>query len=234
MKKIKTVSIITILITLLLNINVFADEKIYTEGALNYVIRDNKVTIIDYFGDDKIVKVPMNMGEYYVTEIAAGTFKDSSVEEVQLPDTIEKVDSEAFNNIKDIDISYFDRNNNDIEIDRDPIVYPEKPIEEEKEKNNNDEKNTTDNEIQSVNFSENIVEFEEENQNESTINYETSSTIIENDTNNANEHNTIGEHSVIKTSLNIYGYILIAATLIILIEMVLIIKRKIRKNKLKK
>lgn len=128
-RKYKLITILSILITLLFNNNIFAAEKVYVEGTLMYTIgEDGNITIVDYCGKEENVKVPMSIGMHYVTKIAEGSFKDTNVKTVELPDTITSISSQAFDDIGSIDITYFDSTDAQVEI-QDPIEYP--PLEPE-------------------------------------------------------------------------------------------------------
>lgn len=74
----------------------FADT-VYTEGALNYTIADESITITGYFGKDAEVTVPASIAGTPVNTIAAGAFAhNDSVKKVNLPDTITSVEEGAF------------------------------------------------------------------------------------------------------------------------------------------
>ena len=92
--------LIPVLLSLLMALSVavpaFADT-IYTEGALNYTIADESITITDYFGKDAEVTVPASIAGTPVNTIAAGAFAhNDSVKKVNLPDTITSVEEGAF------------------------------------------------------------------------------------------------------------------------------------------
>ena len=92
--------LIPVLLSLLMALSVavpaFADT-IYTEGALNYTIVDESITITDYFGKDAEVTVPASIAGTPVNTIAAGAFAhNDSVKKVNLPDTITSVEEGAF------------------------------------------------------------------------------------------------------------------------------------------
>ena len=92
----KMIKIILLVITVLLSSNdsVFA-ETIYTEGALNYVIRDGSIVIVGYFGVDKEVVVPDHIGTYVVTGIASKALVKDCIEKVILPETVISVEEGA-------------------------------------------------------------------------------------------------------------------------------------------
>lgn len=76
-------------------------------GDFEYSISNEEVTIIKYLENNKVAKVPDNIDGYPVTIIGSNAFfhatiaddviPDSNLEEVNLPDTITKIDDEAFN-----------------------------------------------------------------------------------------------------------------------------------------
>lgn len=93
MKLLKSLVLIPLLLVLI-STNVFA-ETIYTEGALNYVIRDGSIVIINYFGDSANVKVPDHIGGYIVTGIASNALTKECIEKVELPETITNIEEGA-------------------------------------------------------------------------------------------------------------------------------------------
>lgn len=92
--------LIPVLLSLLVALSVAAPafaDTIYTEGALNYTIADESITITDYFGKDAEVTVPASIAGTPVNTIAAGAFAhNDSVKKVNLPDTITSVEEGAF------------------------------------------------------------------------------------------------------------------------------------------
>ncbi len=95
MKKLIPV-LLSLLMALAVAVPAFADT-IYTEGALNYTIADESITITDYFGKDAEVTVPASIAGTPVNTIAAGAFAhNESVKKVNLPDTITSVEEGAF------------------------------------------------------------------------------------------------------------------------------------------
>lgn len=229
--KLKYFVVFTTLITLLFTSSIFADDTIYTEGSLKYKINDDgTVTIVDYFGVDKEVKVPMNMGMYIVTEIGPGAFKDSDIEKIELPDTITEIDAESFDNIENIKIESFDKDNQVIENNI-VINFPEKTEENTETSNVENKTNIEETENnESSGFDITVEElFEEESPNITNSNDEHSSNISL----NANEKDDLNSGVFTKTmNITTGGYLLIVAiVLIILIGIVLIIRKKENKNK---
>lgn len=95
MKKLIPV-LLSLLMALVVAVPAFADT-VYTEGALNYTIADESITITDYFGKDTEVTVPASIAGTPVNTIAAGAFAhNDSVKKVNLPDTITTVEEGAF------------------------------------------------------------------------------------------------------------------------------------------
>ena len=88
--------LLSVLMALAVAVPAFADT-VYTEGALNYTIADESITITDYFGKDAEVTVPASIAGTPVNTIAAGAFAhNDSVKKVNLPDTITSVEEGAF------------------------------------------------------------------------------------------------------------------------------------------
>ena len=75
-----------------------ADETVSEPFA--YEIKDGKVTVTAYKGNDKTVTVPESIEGLPVTHVGEGAFKDSGVEKVILPDTVTHVDWFAFSGCK--------------------------------------------------------------------------------------------------------------------------------------
>lgn len=95
MKKLIPV-LLPLLMALAVAVPAFADT-VYTEGALNYTIADESITITDYFGKDAEVTVPASIAGTPVNTIAAGAFAhNDNVKKVNLPDTITTVEEGAF------------------------------------------------------------------------------------------------------------------------------------------
>ncbi|WP_296059767.1 hypothetical protein [uncultured Ellagibacter sp.] len=95
MKKLIPV-LLSLLMALAVAVPAFADT-VYTEGALNYTIADESITITDYFGKDAEVTVPASIAGTPVNTIATGAFAhNDSVKKVNLPDTITTVEEGAF------------------------------------------------------------------------------------------------------------------------------------------
>ena len=95
MKKLIPV-LLSLLMALAVAVPAFADT-VYTEGALNYTIADESITITGYFGKDTEVTVPASIAGTPVNTIAAGAFAhNDSVKKVNLPDTITTVEEGAF------------------------------------------------------------------------------------------------------------------------------------------
>lgn len=95
-------------------------ETVYTEGALKYVIRDNEIVIIKYFGLEEEVTIPRIINNIPVTSIAAGAFADSAAVTVIIPDSIAYIEEGAFSS----DITII--NEEDIEDEPDDPINPEK------------------------------------------------------------------------------------------------------------
>ena len=94
MKKVLSYIFIAPIITMLLCVNVLA-ETVYTEGALNYVIRNGTIVIVNYFGLDENVTIPSSINNTPVIEIASGAFTDSNAKNIIIPDTVVKIAEDA-------------------------------------------------------------------------------------------------------------------------------------------
>ena len=68
----------------------------YIHGYFRYTVEDQSVTITGYFGPETAVTVPAMIGGNPVNAVAADAFRDSAVQVVYLPDTIETVAEGAF------------------------------------------------------------------------------------------------------------------------------------------
>ena len=146
--KIKYFAILPLIITLLFSCVIFADDTVYIEGSLRYIINDNgEVTITSYKGKDEEVKVPMNMGRYIVTSIAPGAFKGTNVKKIELPDTITSLDADSFDDVRNLNIEYYDKDDIIVELDI-PINNLKEEIAEENNESineiiNEEERNET-------------------------------------------------------------------------------------------
>lgn len=63
-------------------------ETIYTEGFLWYVIENDSVTIVGYFGKDTEVTVPSSIAGLPVNRVRARAFAGTAAKTVRLPDTV--------------------------------------------------------------------------------------------------------------------------------------------------
>lgn len=144
MKKILKTLLLTFIITLLSINVVYADDTIYTDGALQYTIDDNGcIRIVYYFGDSPIVEIPRAIGLYekngellpcYVTSIAATTFEDAEITEVKLPDTVVFIEEGAIDS--SIKLIYYDSYGNTLGEQEEPepiIITPQEPVDVHKD-----------------------------------------------------------------------------------------------------
>lgn len=69
---------------------------VYTEDAFYYTIEDRSITITGYFGDDAVVNVPSMIAGLPVNHIAPYAFEGTGAKIVNLPETIETVEKNAF------------------------------------------------------------------------------------------------------------------------------------------
>ena len=86
MKLLKSLVLIPLLL-LLVNTSIYA-ETVYTEGALNYVIKNGTVTIIEYFGSDPEVTIPNTINNAPVTQIDDNAFVGSNAKSINIPDSV--------------------------------------------------------------------------------------------------------------------------------------------------
>lgn len=63
-------------------------------------LEDNKIAIVNYKGTATSVEIPSTLDNYVVTEIGCKAFYNKKLEEIILPNTIEKIDEYAFSNAK--------------------------------------------------------------------------------------------------------------------------------------
>lgn len=95
-----SIAIIPIICLSLCN-NILA-ETVYTEGTLNYVIRNGTIVITKYFGRESSVTVPSSINNLPVIEIASGAFVDTNAKDVIIPDTVINIATDAM----DSDVKY--------------------------------------------------------------------------------------------------------------------------------
>lgn len=94
-----SIAIIPIICLSLCN-NILA-ETVYTEGTLNYVIRNGTIVITKYFGRESSVTVPSSINNLPVIEIASGAFVDTNAKDVIIPDTVINIAADAMDsNVK--------------------------------------------------------------------------------------------------------------------------------------
>lgn len=124
MKKVLNLLIIPIIL-LSFCINVFA-ETIYTEDTLKYIIRDNEVVIVKYFGTEEVVTIPRTINSMPVTTIASGAFVDTFAKKVIMPDSVVYVEAGAFSSTVEYNWDY-------------ELIEPEKEEQENSPKIDNNE-----------------------------------------------------------------------------------------------
>lgn len=127
MKKLLTL-LITILLSLLVSSNVFA-EDVYMDGSLFYTIDNDEITIIKYTGNDTKVEIPMTIGGFNVTQISEDAFANKKIDEIKLPDTIKNISKWAFDDIDRVNVKFYDENEKIVKKE----IPIDKPIVEEKE-----------------------------------------------------------------------------------------------------
>lgn len=229
MKKIKLLTIITLLTSLLSSNIIYAEKTVYSDGPLLYIIEDNgDITIIEYFGDESSVVVPMAIGEHFVTQIADKAFTGSEVKSVQLPDTITKIGSKAFDDISKVNITYVDKDSQQV-IKDNPISKEEEPKQEEMIPVHDPKKEDVVNTTTDIQFEEIDVESDEffmasevetfEEAEKEEIEVEQSDSIVEEDNNEDTSINTSSN------SQNSIAYVLIGVFVIVIA--ILIITKKI-------
>ena len=69
-----------------------------TEGDFIYEVYNEQASLLQYNGSDKVVEVPGELGGYPVIRIETYAFRESAVEEVILPESLETVGDYAFYN----------------------------------------------------------------------------------------------------------------------------------------
>lgn len=103
MKKVLKIQLIVCAILLLCTNNVKA-ATVYTDGPLQYTIMsDGNIEIVEYFGEDSDVKIPMAIGYHIVTSIKAGAFEESNVTSISIPESVVYYDG-AFPKTANVDI----------------------------------------------------------------------------------------------------------------------------------
>ena len=92
----KLIALLLYLLLAVLPVSALADEIVYTEGTLYYVVRDDSITITGCFGRDAEVTVPSMIAGTPVNTVARGAFTENSyVKTLKLPDTISKIERGA-------------------------------------------------------------------------------------------------------------------------------------------
>lgn len=71
-------------------------EELLSDARFTYTVEGNTITITGYTGSDTKLSVPREIDGLSVVAIGREAFKDSSLEEVILPNTLKKIDWFAF------------------------------------------------------------------------------------------------------------------------------------------
>lgn len=100
--------VMTMIVTFFPNekIQVQAEEKY--SGEWRYTISSGEATLKEYFGTASSIIIPSFIDGYPVTEIGEKLFEDSSITNVTIPKSIEKIGYNAFANCKYLTSIYFD------------------------------------------------------------------------------------------------------------------------------
>ena len=109
MKKFSRTHIVAALMALLViiggvSVGVSAeDEKIYSERYFHYIIENEQVTIIDYFGSESEVVIYDHIASLPVTRIRGQIFRSNpALTKVTIPDTVTRIDSDLFTGLPNL------------------------------------------------------------------------------------------------------------------------------------
>lgn len=91
MKKTIVVLVMLTMAICMLSSTAFADDTVYSEGFLYYVVQDHSITVVGYFGDESEVVIPNFIAGDPVNAIGDNAFADSTVKILYLPDTIMEI-----------------------------------------------------------------------------------------------------------------------------------------------
>lgn len=107
-KAVMAMLVMTMIVTFFPNekIQVQAEEKY--SGEWRYTISSGEATLREYFGTASSIIIPSFIDGYPVTEIGEKLFEDSSITNVTIPKSIEKIGYNAFANCKYLTSIYFD------------------------------------------------------------------------------------------------------------------------------
>lgn len=107
-KAVMAMLVMTMIVTFFPNekIQVQAEEKY--SGEWRYTISSGEATLKEYFGTASSIIIPSFIDGYPVTEIGEKLFEDSSITNVTIPKSIEKIGYNAFANCKYLTSIYFD------------------------------------------------------------------------------------------------------------------------------
>lgn len=107
-KAVMALLVMTMIVTFFPNekIQVQAEEKY--SGEWRYTISSGEATLKEYFGTASSIIIPSFIDGYPVTEIGEKLFEDSSITNVTIPKSIEKIGYNAFANCKYLTSIYFD------------------------------------------------------------------------------------------------------------------------------
>ena len=78
------------------------------ETLFEYTAENGKATITKYNGHEAILVIPRTLGGNLVTEIAPNAVTGASFDKIVLPDTMKRIKSKAFTNVKTNDLTLFD------------------------------------------------------------------------------------------------------------------------------
>lgn len=155
MKLLKSLVLIPLLL-LLVNTSIYA-ETVYTEGALNYVIKNGTVTIIEYFGSDPEVTIPNTINNAPVTQIDDNAFVGSNAKSINIPDSVLDTSNIKFD--EGVTFQIVDESN----LPKQDIIN-----EDDKEDINNNSNNDTSNQPETNSNEE--IDIDETDNNEEDIN----------------------------------------------------------------
>ena len=107
-KAVMALLVMTMIVTFFPNekIQVQAEEKY--SGEWRYTISSGEATLKEYFGTASSIIIPSFIDGYPVTEIGEKLFEDSTITNVTIPKSIEKIGYNAFANCKYLTSIYFD------------------------------------------------------------------------------------------------------------------------------
>ena len=94
-KRVVALLLAIVMLTGAFSLHAFAEAQT-SDGVWNYALVSGGAKVMKYNGEDTVVTVPDKLGEYKTVSIAGEAFKDTPAVVLNLPETVNKIESGAF------------------------------------------------------------------------------------------------------------------------------------------